>query len=112
VKLGWKVYPSSKELMKDFQCGIPSGDRVLLAGNSPLISFGELRPNETCNIGPNPLIGELPARKAVFIDFPIISTSDVESLPVNETTKASKYVVALYVSEIHYVDGTSWAFEK
>jgi hypothetical protein len=112
VKLGWKVHLFPKGAIQDFQCGIPSPDRTLLAGGTPLISLGTLEPNETCHIGPNPLISKLPASKTVFVDFPIIAARQLTSLPVDNVSKVAKYAVALYVSEIHYVDGTIWSIEK
>jgi hypothetical protein len=113
VKLGWKVHAFTRGIVsRDLFCGVPRADKVFLSGNTPLVSLGHLAPNETCHIGPNPLLGKKPATNTVFIDYPILSADDVKSLPVDETRRADKYAVALYVSEIHYADGTTWAFEK
>jgi hypothetical protein len=113
VKLAWKVHGFTKGIVPhDLLCGVPSEGKVFLSGNTPLISLGQLAPTETCHIGQKPLVGKAPATHTVFIDYPILSADDIKSLPVDETRRADKYAIALYVSEIHYADGTTWAFEK
>lgn len=113
VKLAWKVHGFTKGIVPhDLLCGVPSEGKVFLSGNTPLISLGQLAPTETCHIGQKPLVGKAPATHTVFIDYPILSADDVKSLPVDETRRADKYAIALYVSEIHYADGTTWAFVK
>ena len=113
VKLGWRVHGFTKGPTPDYlRCGVPPESKVFLSGNTQLISLGQLAPNETCHIGPNPLVSKSPATHIVFIDYPILDADDVKSLPIDESRKADKYAIALYVSEIHYADGTTWAFEK
>jgi hypothetical protein len=113
VKLGWKVHKSIRgKVPRDLLCGVPPEGKVFLSGNTPLISLGQLAPNETCHIGPNPLVYKGPATHTVFIDYPILTADDVKSLPLDETRKADKYDIALYVAEIHYADGSTWTFEN
>lgn len=113
VRFGWKVHGFTQGIRPpELSCGIPPDGKVFLGGSTPLISLGQLAPNETCHIGQKPLVGKAPATHTVFIDYPILKTDDVKSLPVDETTRPHKYAIALYVSEIHYADGTTWAFEN
>lgn len=113
VRLGWKVHGFTQGIRPpDLSCGVPPEGKVFLAGSTPLISLGQLGPSETCHIGQKPLFGKPPATHTVFIDYSILRTDDVKSLPVDETTRPHKYAIAVYVSEIHYADGTTWAFEN
>lgn len=113
VKLGWKVHKSIRgRVPRDLLCGVPPESKALLSGNTPLISLGQLAPNETCHIGPNPLVYKGPATLTVFIDYPILIVNDVKSLPLDETRRAPQYDIALYIAEIHYADGSTWTFEN
>src|SRR5688572_19346332 len=97
VKLGWKVHKSIRgRVPPDLLCGVPPDGKVLLSGNTPLISLGQLAPNETCHIGPNPLVYKGPAKLTVFIDYPILSADDVKSLALDELRRAPQYDIALY----------------
>jgi hypothetical protein len=110
VRLGWKVTAFKATVLSDEACGVPPDDRVLLSGSTPLIELNQLAQAESVNIGTNPLKLPTTVTKTVFIDYPILSANDVKSSPVEWNRRDSRYNIALYVSEIHYLDGTRWEF--
>jgi hypothetical protein len=52
---------------------------------------------------------EKPENKTIFVDRAFVTAGDVKPLILKESLKAEKYMVIIYVSEIHYEDGTAWA---
>lgn len=108
VKLGWRVYGESEGMkIGTASCSAePPSAEVFLSGTTPLIQLGELSPKETSHIAINPLPLPMSATKAVFVDRAIISVDDVKSLTEN------KYTAVVFVSEIHYGDGTTWPAEN
>lgn len=113
VKLGWRIHAFSRTVKPDLACGVPPADQVLLAGETPRIDLGQLGSKETVNIGPNPLINQpIPATKTVFIPKPILTASDVQTLPLPENRRTVRYSAAIYVSEIQFSDRTTWVFNS
>ena len=108
VKLGWKVYDDQEgKRIGHSPCGAPApSTEAFLIGTSPLIQLEALSPKETSNIGIDPLPIPRSATKTVFVDRPFITVDDVKSLPLN------RYTVVVFVSEIHYEDGTTWPTES
>lgn len=104
VKLGWRVYeePEGIKVSTSSCAAPPSSAEVFLSGTTPLIQLGALSPNETSHIGIDPLPLPTVATRTVFVDRAFISVDDVRSL------KGNKYTVVIFVSEIHYGDGTKW----
>jgi hypothetical protein len=110
VKLGWRVYnfPEGTHVSLAFcDAQLPSAE-VFLSGATRLIQLEGLAPKETGTISINPLVLPTTATKTVFIDHPLLTTGDVKSLPLDSPTPIIKYVVVMFVSEIHYADGTAW----
>ncbi len=108
VKLGWRVY-GDKEGMRisTSSCAAPAPSaEVFLSGTTPLIQLEALGPKETSHIAIYPLPVPVPADKTVFVDRAFISVDDIQSLTAN------KYTAVVFVSEIHYGDGTRWPNES
>ena len=104
VKLGWRVYGDKEGLRISISsCAAPAPSaEVFLSGTTPLIQLEALGPKETSHIAIDPLPVPMPADKTVFVDRAFISVDDIKSLPAN------KYTAVVFVSEIHYGDGTRW----
>jgi hypothetical protein len=108
VKVGWKVYGAQEGMKISLSpCAAPPPlAEVFLSGTTPLIKLDALGPNETSHIAIDPLPVPVPADKTVFVDRAIISVDDLKSLT------AKKYTAVVFVSEIHYGDGTRWPTEN
>lgn len=107
VKLGWRVY-GDKEGMRISvsSCTAPAPSaEVFLSGTTPLIQLEALAPKQTSHIAIYPMPVPMPD-KTVFVDRAFISVEDVTSLTAN------KYTAVVFVSEIHYADGTRWPTES
>lgn len=110
LKLTWKVYPREEGFRRRRgPCQSVTDDKVLLSGTTSLIQLGHFYEKETCNItsGQPVFVGR--AAKTVFTDQPIIAWDEVKSLTFDGTRNTFKddYAV-IYVSEIHFADGTIW----
>jgi hypothetical protein len=113
LKLSWNVYKFNVAMKKRFDgnCdGSTPAAEVFLSGTTPLISLGQLAQNETCHISTNPLVIKSPATKTAFVAEPIIKWDEVKSLTSDGTRSSFKddYGTLIYVSEIHYADGSQW----
>ena len=108
VKLGWRVYGEKEGMRISLSsCAAPAPSaEVFLSGTTPLIQLEALSPKETSHIAIYPLPVPIPADKTVFVDRAFISVDDVTSLTAN------KYTAVVFVSEIHYADGTRWPTES
>ena len=108
VKLGWKVYDEQEGRRIGLSsCAAPAPSaEAFLSRTTPLIQLEALSPKETSNIGIDPLPLPKSATKTVFVDRAFISVDDVKALTGN------RYTVVVFVSEIHYADGTKWPTES
>jgi hypothetical protein len=114
VKLGWKVYSYSegtKGLLAFCDPQPPSAE-VFLSGATQLIQLEALASKETGTISISPLVLPTTATKTVFVDHPLLTADDVKSLPLDSSTPIIKYEVVMFVSEIHYADGTTWEIKS
>lgn len=104
VKLGWRIYGDKEGMRISISsCSAPAPSaEVFLSGTTPPIQLEALGPQETSHIAIAPLPVPIPADKTVFVDRAFISVDDIRSLTAN------KYTVVVFVSEIHYADGTRW----
>lgn len=108
VKLGWKVYDAQEGMKISISsCAAPPPSaEVFLSATTPLIPLASLAPRETSHIAIDPLPVPVAADKTAFVDRAIISVDDLKSLTAN------KYTAVVFVSEIHYGDGTKWSTER
>jgi hypothetical protein len=115
VKLAWNVYKMNAGLRKRVSgCEEnPKAAETLLSGSTPLIQVGQLAEKETLNIGINPMPYNYPATKTVFVEQPIVAWDAVKSLTNDGTRDTFKedYALVMYISEIHFADGTKWTGE-
>jgi hypothetical protein len=114
VKLAWNVYRMNPGLRKRGS-GCEENPRAaesFLSGSTPLIQV-QLLEKETVNIGINPMPYKYPATKTVFVDQPIIAWDAVKSLTSDGTRDTFKedYALVMYISEVHFADGTKWTGE-
>jgi hypothetical protein len=112
LKLSWKVFSREEGLRRRHgPCEAAADDKVFLSGTTSLIQLGELYDKETCNItsGRPVFVGR--ATKTVFTDQPIIAWDEVKPLTVDGTRNTFKddYTAVIYISEIHFADGTIWS---
>jgi hypothetical protein len=107
VKLGWRVYGDQEGMKISLSsCAAPAPSaEVFLSGTTPLIQLEALGPKETSHIAIYPMPIPMPG-KTVFVDRAFISVDDLTSLTAN------KYTAVVFVSEIHYADGTRWPTES
>lgn len=113
VKLSWNVYKFDVAMQKRSKGGCDGSTpaaEIFLSGTTPLIHLGLLAQNETCHISTNPLVINSPATKTAFVAEPIIKWDEVKSLTSDGTRSSFKddYGAVIYVSEIHYADGSQW----
>ena len=110
VKLGWKVYDqvNGTKMQIGFCDAQPPDAEILLSGSTQLIQLEALALKETANVSIDPLVISTPATKTIFIEHPLLTANDVKSLPLTDPTPVFKYAVVMFVSEIHYADGTTW----
>jgi hypothetical protein len=108
VKLGWRVYSDKEGLkIRTSSCAAPAPSaEVFLTGTTPLIQLEALGAKETSHIAIYPLPVPIPANKTVFVERAFISVDDIQFLTAN------KYTAVVFVSEIHYADGTRWPTES
>lgn len=116
VKLGWNVYSPKDGLpVATSTCSAqqPAAE-IFLSGETPLIQLEALAPKETSTIGIRPLPAPSEVKKIAFIERPLITVDDVRSLPANGLAKPlqPEYAIVIFVSEIHFSDGTFWMIEK
>lgn len=115
VKLAWNVYRMNAGMRKRISgCDEnPRPAETFLSGSTPLIQLGQLAEKETVNIGINPMPYKYPATKTVFVEQPIIAWDEVKSLTSDGTRDTFKdhYALVMYISEIHFADGTKWTGE-
>jgi len=112
LKLRWEVYDRKVGLKKaKAPCdATPEAADIYLSGTTPLIQLGRLAKGEIYNISTNPLRINLPAAKTIFVEQPLIAWDEVKPLTVDGTRGTFKgdYAAVLYVSEVHFEDGTTW----
>lgn len=112
VKLAWSVYRLDVAMKKRRSaCDVyPEPAETFLSGTTPLIHLAQLAQKETCHISTYPLLINSPATKTAFVEQPIIAWDQVKSLTLDGTRNTFKddYAVLVYVSEIHFEDGTQW----
>jgi len=113
VKLAWNVYRLDVAMKKRRSaCDVnPEPAETFLSGTTPLIHLPQLAQKETCNISTYPLLINSPATKTAFVEQPIIAWDQVKSLTFDGTRNTFKddYAALVYVSELHFEDGTQWA---
>jgi hypothetical protein len=114
LKVGWTVYEYKYgiEVASSACVTEPQAASALESGSSELIVLGSLAPAETINLGTSPLVIPTPKNRTIFVDHPFVTADDVKSLLTEEREKAQKYMIVIYVSEIHYADGTIWTGGK
>lgn len=110
VKLGWKVYDeiNGTKMQIGFCDAQPPDAEMLLSGFTQLIELEALASKETATVSIAPLVVGVPATKRIFIEHPLLTANDVKSLPLTDPTRVTIYAVVMFVSEIHYADGTTW----
>ena len=112
LKLSWMFFGWDEGLRRRREpCEPLAESKAVLSGTGPLIQVGELLEKETCTItSGQPAVSGPPTTKTILIDQPIIVWDDVKSLTLDGTldTLKDNYAGIIYVSELHFADGTVW----
>jgi hypothetical protein len=112
VKVAWSAYKFDVAMKKrKAACDAnPEPAETFLSGTTPLVHLAHLADKETYNISTYPLLINKPATKTAFVEQPIIAWDQVKSLTLDGTRNTFKedYAILVYVSEIHFADGTEW----
>jgi hypothetical protein len=113
LKVSWMFFGWDEAMRVRRQpCGALADAKVLLSGTTPLIQMGQLSEKETCNITTIgvPVVTAGHVTKTVLIDRPIIAWDEVKSLTLDGTreTLRDNYAGVIFVSELHFEDGTVW----
>jgi hypothetical protein len=118
LKVRWDIYQwdiGSKRQRS--VCNVAADPtEIVLSGTTPLIEVGRFVKGETYTISSNPPDVQLsfPANKVVLVDWPIIGWDQLKPLAIDSPRRVLKddYMGIIYVSEIHFEDGTRWEAGK
>ena len=110
VRVGWTAYDHAYGVqVAGSACEeIPIAALARLSGSSDLIELGSLASKETITLGTKPLMIEKPANKTIFVDRAFVTAENVKSLIPEDDRNAEKFMLLIYISEVHYEDGTTW----
>jgi hypothetical protein len=116
VKLKWEIYRMDVAMKKRRAGCEGTGEpaEVFLSGETPLIPVGRLAEKEICNIiSPYPSITPPKVTRTVMVERAIIMWDEVKSLTTDGTRNTFKdnYAALVFVSEVHFEDGTTWTGE-
>ncbi len=115
VRMSWKVFDAENwQKQKSGKCAPAPEAEFLLSGNTPLVEFGgPLRKGEKCYVGRHPRILGYPPALSVSIDWMIVGTGQLTPLMEDASERRFKddYLLLLYVSEVHFSDGTRWEWK-
>jgi hypothetical protein len=108
VKLSWKVYDSDMgHRVATSACTETVVQEGLLSGGTDFIDLKSLEPREVIAIGTHPLPMPNLSQRAIFVARPFVTVDDIKS--VVGKAEGRMYLVVLYVSEIRFENGTTWA---
>ena len=110
LKVAWVVSAfkdSTKVLTSICDAQLPA-DAILLSGSTELIEIGSLVPTESLNIVTHPQMVGDPSSRTVIIKDPFVTSRAMLPLTSDPIRKDEKYIVAVYISEIQFQDGTHW----
>jgi hypothetical protein len=114
LKVRWDIYQwdiGTKRQRSD--CNVAADPtEIVLSGTTQLIDVGRLVKGETYTITSNPphLQSPFPSNRVVQVDWPIIGWDQLKPLAIDSPRRVLKddYMGLIYVSEIHFEDGTRW----
>lgn len=114
VKLRWDIYGRAVGLKKArSSCdALPDAAEIYLSGTTSLIRVERLVKGERYDISTNSqrVRTPFPVAKTIFVAEPIIAWDEVKELTLDGTRDTFKgdYAAVMYVSEVHYEEGTKW----
>ncbi|HYJ85647.1 MAG TPA: hypothetical protein VEW46_06315 [Pyrinomonadaceae bacterium] len=114
LKVRWDMYKLDVGLKKRRAACDAAAEpaEILLSGTTPLIDVGRLLKGELYTISSHPqeMSSARRVSKVVLVDYPIIAWDELEPLSIDGTRRGLKddYGGIVYVSEIHFEDGTRW----
>jgi len=112
LTVGWRVYAEVESRKAAFEsCESELSARVLASGSTNVIPVTYLEPKASVTIAINPLpVVNGPEGRTSFIDRPLVTVDDLRPLIVDGKPVApGKYGLVVFVSEVQYTDGTTWA---
>ncbi len=117
LKVRWDIYQWDTGMKKrKAVCDAPAEPaEIFLSGTTPLVEVGRLLEGElfTISINPQEMRSAQPVKKVVLVDWPIIGWNELKPLSIDGTRGNFRddYSGIVYVSEIHFEDGTRWEAE-
>lgn len=114
LKVAWVVSAlkdSTKVVTSICDTPLPA-DAILLSGSTELIEIGSLGPTENLNIVTHPQMLDDPSGRTIIIKDPIVTSRAMLPLTSDPIRKDEKYIVAVYISEIQFQDGTQWLAKR
>ena len=117
LKVRWDIYQWDIGMKKRRAACDAAAEpaEIFLSGTTPLIEVGRLLKGELYTISNHPqeMPSPWPVNKVVLVDYPIIGWDELKPLSIDGTRRALKddYSGIVYVSEIHFEDGTRWEAE-
>lgn len=111
VKLRWDVYDRAVARKKTVSSceASPEPADIFVSGETPLIQVGHFVNGEVYNLTSIRGMTFYQATKNIMLDQPIIRWDEVKGLTLDGTRATFKgnYAAIIYVSEIHFEDGSS-----
>lgn len=110
IKLAWRIYAGESSRAQFQSCDAEPSEALLASGSTQLISLVELVPKAVVTVGINPLpVVYGYESQTVIVDRPFVTLDDVRPLAVDgKLVPPGKYSLVVFVSEAHYLDGTTW----
>jgi hypothetical protein len=118
LKVTWDIYQWDTGMKKRrAACDAATEPaEVFLSGTTPLIEVGRLLKGEhyTISLNPQEMWSAQQVNKVVLVDWPIVGWDELKPLSRDGKTRGNfkdDYSGIIYVSEIHFEDGTRWEAE-
>ena len=114
LKVRWDIYQWDIGMKKRKAACDAAAEpaEIFLSGTTPLVEVGRLLKGElyTVSLNPQEMKFAQPVDKVILVDWPIIGWNELTPLSLDGTRGNFKddYSGIVYVSEIHFEDGTRW----
>jgi len=114
LKVRWDIYQWNIGMKKRSAACDAAAEpaEVFLSGTTPLVDVGRMLKGEhyTISLNPQEMRSAQPVNKVVLVDWPIVGWDELRPLSIDGTRGNFKddYSGIVYVSEIHFEDGTQW----
>ena len=118
LKVRWDIYQWDIGMKKrSASCDAAAEPaEIFLSGTTPLVEVGRMLKGEhyTISLNPQEMRSPPPVDKVILVDWPIVGWDELKPLSIDGKTRGNlkdDYSGIVYVSEIHFEDGTRWEAE-